>query len=93
MPAQPATRTLDDLVWEQALESALRQRLTTIEEVISALDSATHSRLPGAGRIRRVLALRPDSAPPTESLLETLMVQLARARAKNERIASAEGRP
>src|SRR5439155_27167267 len=28
--------------------------------------------------IRRVLALRPPGAPPTESLLETLMVQLAR---------------
>src|SRR5207253_4051467 len=29
-------------------------------------------------RIRRVLALRPPGAPATESLLETLMVQLAR---------------
>lgn len=32
----------------------------------------------GSVRIRRVLALRPVGAPPTESLLETLMVQLAR---------------
>ena len=30
-------------------------------------------------RIRRVLALRPEGAQPTESLLETLMVQLIRA--------------
>jgi very-short-patch-repair endonuclease len=32
----------------------------------------------GRPRIRRVLALRPAGAPATESLLETLMVQLAR---------------
>jgi len=32
----------------------------------------------GAARVRRVLGLRPAGAPPTESLLETLMVQLAR---------------
>ena len=64
---------VDDLVWEQALESALRKRLTTIGELADALCGA-----PGTSRIRRVLALRPTGAPPTESLLETLMVQLAR---------------
>ena len=57
--------SLDGVVWEQALESALRKRLTSIE----ALD--------GRGN-QRVLKLRPDGAPPTESLLETLSVQLAR---------------
>lgn len=57
-------RPLDDLRWEQALESALRKRLTTVEEV-------------GAAN-RRVMALRPEGAPPTESLLETLFVQLCR---------------
>src|ERR1051325_11298539 len=35
-------------------------------------------RVAGADRIRRVLALRPSGSPPTESLLETLMIQLAR---------------
>jgi hypothetical protein len=64
---------LDDLTWEQALESALRQELTTVAELEGALGRAR-----GTSRIRRVLALRPDGAPPTESLLETLMVQLAR---------------
>jgi hypothetical protein len=53
--------SLDDLRWEQALESALRKRLTTVNEV-------GHP----------VLALRPVDAPPTDSLLETLMVQLIR---------------
>jgi hypothetical protein len=64
---------LDDLHWEQALESALRRRLVTIDEVNDVRD------VRGARRLRRVLALRPPDAPPTESLLETLMVQLIRS--------------
>ena len=66
---------LDDARWEQALESALRRALTTITEV----EQAARRPPRGAGaRMRRVLALRPAGAPPTESLLETLMVQLSR---------------
>ncbi len=57
--------SLDDLVWERALESALQKRLSSIE--------ALRGR-----RNQRVLQLRPPAAPPTESLLETLFVQLAR---------------
>ncbi len=63
---------VDDHHWEHALESALRRCLVTVE----ALDSIRGAR--GATRIRRVLALRPPGVPPTESLLETLMVQLIR---------------
>jgi hypothetical protein len=66
---------VDDLVWEQALETALRKRLTTIDHI----EQAVRIRTPGAARIRRVLAVRPPDAPPTESMLETLMVQLMRA--------------
>jgi hypothetical protein len=55
--------SLSDAVWEQALESALRKGLASIEAVTGN---------------RRVLAVRPAGAPPTESLLETLMVQLIR---------------
>ena len=62
---------LDDDPWEQALESALRRRQVTVPE----LEAVTGR---GSARIRRVLARRPPGAPPTESLLETLMVQLAR---------------
>jgi len=69
---------VDDLVWEQALESALRMKLTLVPALESALAALGRSRAPGTARIRRVLALRPEGAPPTESLLETLMVQLAR---------------
>lgn len=63
---------LDDLQWEQALESALRKGLATVDAI-----AATPIRR-GARRVRRVLALRPAGAPPTESFLETLMVQLIR---------------
>jgi len=65
-------------VWEQAFESALRTRLTSVAEIEAALPELGRARTPGTRRIRRVLGLRPDGAPPTESLLETLMVQLVR---------------
>jgi very-short-patch-repair endonuclease len=61
-------RTLTDDVWEQALESALRKRLVTIADLEEARSSL----------IQRVLARRPANTPATESLLETLMVQLMR---------------
>jgi hypothetical protein len=70
--------SLSDLVWEQALESALRKDLTTIAAMEAELPRLIRSRVHGTPRIRRVLALRPAGAPPTESLLETLMVQLIR---------------
>lgn len=59
---------LDDDTWEQALESALRRRLTTVAELTAVANP----------RMRRVLGRRPAGAPPTESLLETLALQLAR---------------
>jgi hypothetical protein len=64
---------LDDATWEQALESALRKKLVAIADL-----AAVPSWTPGSPRIRRVLAARPEGAPPTESLLETLALQLAR---------------
>jgi hypothetical protein len=70
--------TLDDLVWEQALEAALRKRLTTVVAIEQALPGLGAARVPGVARIRRVLALRPRGAPATGSLLETLFVQLVR---------------
>jgi hypothetical protein len=69
---------LADPAWEQALESALRKRLTSIGDIDAALSGLGRTRTPGVRRMRRVLAARPDGAPPTESLLETLMVQLVR---------------
>jgi hypothetical protein len=70
---------VDDLVWEQANESALFKKLFKLEELESIVPLLSASRIAGAPRIRRVLALRPMGAPPTESLLETLAVQMARA--------------
>jgi hypothetical protein len=69
---------LDDLRWEQALESALRKRLLSVADLKSSLPALGRARVPGTARIRRVLELRPPGAAPTGSLLETLMVQLAR---------------
>jgi very-short-patch-repair endonuclease len=63
-----------DLVWEQALEWCLRTRSTTIER----LETALKTRRRGNKRIRRVLAIRPEGAPPTGSILETYAVQLIR---------------
>lgn len=70
---------LDDLRWEQALESALRKRLVDLAELEELLPELGRRRTPGTARIRRVLALRPEGAAPTGSLLETLFVQLRRA--------------
>jgi len=64
--------------WEWALESALRKRLLSVGDLERSLPGLGRARTPGTARIRRVLAMRPVGAPPTESLLETLMVQLAR---------------
>jgi very-short-patch-repair endonuclease len=69
---------LDDDTWEQALECVLRQKLATIADIDRRLPELARSRTPGTQRIRRVLACRGRSAVPTGSLLETLMVQLAR---------------
>lgn len=83
VPVASATQVLvdlaamvDDDTWEQLLESALRKRLVGIGDF--DLAHLTRQRLPGTPRIRRVLARRPAGAPPTESLLETLTVQLTR---------------
>jgi hypothetical protein len=70
--------TLDDLRWEQALESALRKKLTTVAEIELWLPELGRRRTPGVARIKRVLALRPPGAAPTGSILETMFVQLAR---------------
>lgn len=69
--------TLGDDKWEQALESVLRRRLVCLTDFVQALVELSRSRAPGTARIRRVLATR-GPVPPTESLLETLMVQLLR---------------
>ncbi|HEX7276446.1 MAG TPA: DUF559 domain-containing protein [Acidimicrobiales bacterium] len=69
---------VDDLIWEQALESALRRRLVSIADLENVLPMLGRARVPGTVRIRRVLGLRVPGAPPTGSLLETLMLQLAR---------------
>jgi hypothetical protein len=69
---------LDDLEWEQSLESTLFRRHADLAAIDAALPELSRGKTKGVARMRRVLALRPPGAPPTESLMETLMVQLAR---------------
>jgi len=75
---------LDDLVWEQVLECGLRklkrrEPLFKLDELTALIPTLERRRTAGVARIRRVLALRPEGAPPTESLLKTLAVQMARS--------------
>lgn len=71
-------RVLSDDGWEQALESALRQRLVTMTELDAVLPTLSRRRIAGVRRIRRVVEGRPAGAAATGSLLETLFVQLVR---------------
>jgi very-short-patch-repair endonuclease len=70
--------SLGDDAWEQALESALRKHPLTVEDLVDRLPELSRARTPGVVRIRRVLGRRPPGAPPTESVLETMFLQLAR---------------
>jgi very-short-patch-repair endonuclease len=67
--------TCDDDEVERALESALRRRLVTLDQI--TLLAASSTRL-GAPALRRVLDRRPAGAPPTESDAETCFLQIAR---------------
>jgi very-short-patch-repair endonuclease len=81
---------LTDVEWEWALEASLRaphrgtgsrgarRPLTTIGAVESASRCLGGRDRAARELIERVLSLRPEGAPPTESLLETMFVQLAR---------------
>jgi hypothetical protein len=69
---------VDDLVFEQALESGLHKKYVKLTALEDALPALSTSRVSGTSRIKRVLALRPRGAPPTESLLETLFAQMVR---------------
>ena len=66
-----------DDAWEQALESALRKDFGLLDQLQLVLPELGAGRVPGTRRIRRVLQVR-GPGPPTGSLLETMMVQLAR---------------
>jgi hypothetical protein len=79
---------LDDVQWEWALEAALRRKpvkgkrrlppLTTMSAIEEALAAPGRKDRASVARVRRVLALRPPGAPATDSLLETLFIQLCR---------------
>jgi very-short-patch-repair endonuclease len=64
---------------ELAVESALRQGLVTCAGLAAAIEEAPRT-LRGKVRLRSFLANRPPGLVPTESYLETRLVQVARAR-------------
>jgi very-short-patch-repair endonuclease len=69
---------LDAVRWEHALEATLRYRLTTVEEIRTALSAPGRRNLAAVALVESVLAVRPPDAPATGSLIETLFIQLAR---------------
>lgn len=72
-----AALTTDDQA-EQALEWSLRKGYTTLDSLTSLVAEWGRRRRPGTKRLGSILARRAPGAPPTESLLETLFVQLVR---------------
>jgi very-short-patch-repair endonuclease len=64
---------------ELAIESALRHELVTCTELATAVDHAPRT-LRGKVRLRSFLANRPEGLVPTESYLETRLVQVTRVR-------------
>ena len=65
--------SMSDDEWEQALESALRRKLVTIDALEAAMVATA-----GVARLRRVLARRPRGCAATGSVLETMAIQLCR---------------
>ncbi|MDP9420319.1 MAG: endonuclease domain-containing protein [Actinomycetota bacterium] len=86
IPCTDLTRTLVDLgavvdldVVERAVESALRQRLTTVSRLQWRLSGLARRGRRGPAALRAVLECRPLRAPPTESQLETMFLQCLQA--------------
>lgn len=85
VPATTPTRTLVDLAGsagredlEQAFESALRQRLTSLALCHQRIDALTRPGSRGPHAMRAFLRMRGD-VPATASLAETQFLQLVRA--------------
>jgi very-short-patch-repair endonuclease len=85
IPTIRAARTLIDLAAvapiervELALEAALRRELVTVSELTERLELTGRQGRRGAGRMARLLERRGDKASPSESLLETRLIQLLR---------------
>jgi hypothetical protein len=85
IPCTTVTRTLcdvgsvvDDRVLEVMVESALRQRLTSVEDLRARAEALRRHGRSGPARLLAVLDQRPPGAPPTESWLETVFLQALR---------------
>jgi len=85
IPCSTVARTLLDLaavvgerLLEMALENALRRELVTLAEVHSVVRRLGGSGRRGVRKLRRLLHARSDGRRPTESEMETLMIQALR---------------
>jgi very-short-patch-repair endonuclease len=85
IPVTSSGRTLLDLgavygdrTVERALEAALRRNLLTVSQLDGFLGRLGRSGRNGAGVLRRVLAARRPGAAPTDSDMETRVLQLLR---------------
>lgn len=85
LPVTNPTRTLLDLSLvlsvrelERAYESALRKGLTDQGILIDRFETWARSGRNGVTKWRKLLALRHEAAKPTESYLETLLLQAVR---------------
>lgn len=86
IPVTTVTRTLLDLgavcsprLVELAVESALRRRLTTMPQLRATLARLGRSGRNGAGTLRSLVDARDIGSRPTESEMETLLLQALRA--------------
>jgi very-short-patch-repair endonuclease len=85
IPTTTPTRTLVDLagvvppdVLEDALDDALRRRLTTLSRMRRKLDELGRQGRPGTAVMRKLLAVQDDGEPIPQSVLETRFMRLLR---------------
>ncbi len=86
IPTTTPARTLFDLggvcragLVELALENALRRGLVTEAELVATLNRLSRSGRPGGPILRQLLLARAPKQRPTESEMETLLLQALRA--------------
>jgi hypothetical protein len=94
IPATSPARTLFDLgavcrrgLVELALENALRRNLVQLAELAAIVNRLSRSGRPGGPILRELLAARTLARRPTESEMETLLLQTLRAHGLPEPVA------
>jgi very-short-patch-repair endonuclease len=99
IPVTTVERTIFDLcsvcgprTVDMAIDSALRRRLTTFEDLVSTLRRVGRRGRKGSGRLRELLAERDPLANPTESERERMLIRVLRDHGLPQPIAQHEVR-